>query len=155
MYKIIYGMSLSRDDVLKRFKGMSDEISDHIMKCVIYGDSLNSLDHWTLEIGNWLNKANRVKGKAKIKEKDYYNVLFSACGDDSDDAEINLDYFQNRYCRRSNRYPRFEITYDLVSTLSVVYRDIISESIRIFKGSKVLSPRDWQQIVQQILNKYI
>ena len=154
MKKLIYAMSFTRKDVLKRLESMSEEISDHIIKCVVYKNDLGQLDHWAGEISTLLNRANRARSKTKLKEKDYYTTLFSTFGDDESDADINLDYFRNRYCKKYSQYPDFEITHELAVSLYRVYSYIIEQSLNILLSTNIQPIYEWKQIVLHAINLY-
>lgn len=152
----IFAMSQSRKVVLNRLVALSDVINRHIIECVVYRDSLSStLPHWVHEIAVWLQRANTLKCKSRLKARDYEDSLFGYFGDDKEDARNNLIMYQLWNARSMNpdRYPDFEITDDMVDRLFSVYRDITTVCEQTLVSGEMLSVNEWGNLISPILTK--
>lgn len=107
-------------------------IHDHILKCLIYHDKLNSLSHWIDEIASYCKFCDNVSIKTssgKLSYNDYMNILLYDLGDAKSDVFTWLDGFYLDYCsyHSSTHYPEFIIDDDLCQF-------IYSEVTRVYKS---------------------
>ena len=76
----IYAMSMERDNAKIRVKGFSDVLPEHIIKCVVYGNTTNDLHHWVcVELCGFLSIVNDITVRPhnkKLKLKDI-DIKFS------------------------------------------------------------------------------
>ena len=96
---------------------------NHLIKCVVFKNTTNNLNHWVDEIATHFNEINGLilKGSNKKPSEDmYYDHFFTAAGDVEDDYRIHLRYFKNTY---GEDYPPFEITDNLLSELYLAVMD--------------------------------
>ena len=108
-------MVMSRQQALSIVDSYVVEYSNHLLKCVIFGNSTNNLNHWADEIAEYLDYINSIKIKPnnnKVRENYLYDYFFLASGDVEFDYQIVLKSFQNKH---GKKYPKFEITSSLVS----------------------------------------
>ncbi len=148
MKRYIQGMALPRSKALAKLEAISDELSNHIIKCVLYDDILPTyMNHWVEEIAGFLYIANRTHAKSNFKSKDYMNSIFSAFGEDADDAYVNIGVFLAQH----NTYPDVVIDDRLADKLANTYVRITKVSMPILLSSKLCSINEWIHVVEPIL----
>ena len=151
----IFGMALNRKDVLTKLSALSEDISVHVIKCVVYHDTLpESMHHWISELSAWFAQASRYKCKSKLKAIDYAENLFGAFGETLYDADANLTGYQilNAKSIHSERYPDFEVTPELIDKVFKTYQAIIDETIPIFLSGQSRTSSEWAKILEPIFN---
>lgn len=154
MSNSIFAMSQSRKVILNRLVALSDVINRHIIECVVYRETKASiLHHWTHEVAVWLQRANVLKCKSKMKARDYKDSLFGYFGTDGEDARINIENYQLWNARSMNPtpYPDFEITEDMVNNLFNVYQELMDTCIPILVSGEELSVGEWEKLITPIL----
>ena len=142
-------MAYSRSWVIDRLKSLSTPVINHIMKCVVYKNTTNNLNHWINEIADYFDEVNStiVKTKnGKLKEKDYLENLFYYQGVDERDMRVQL-----MELRRDRNYPDFEITIELIRRLTVSFNSIAEEFSRIFTSKNSLTKNDFIKILNKTL----
>lgn len=153
----IFAMSTERKRAISRMNGNSDKLASHLIKCVIYDDSLSCLNHWISEICEYLAIANdfRIKpaGK-KLKPNDYMDSIFSAFGDDIVDASINARQFRLDNDHKMDPYPDFEVTDRLVICIFETFQNIIKNFIPILTSNNHMSSKDFEPIVRKSIVFY-
>lgn len=141
-------MSVAKDKLTSDAK----QLNDHIMKCVIYGDSLGCLNHWINdEITTWIYKASTINCKHKITSTLYKSTLFCWFGENQRDAESNLYDFYSKYVMRKGEYPKFDIDRYLIERLNKVYREIEKEIICMFCDKYSYTKNDYSEVLREIL----
>lgn len=151
MKRMIIAMSFSRKECLAKLENLSPIIDEHIMKCVIYSEELNSsVNYWLNELAAWMCKANGYKSTTKLKAADYLNSLFIDFGEDINDAEANLSIFQAHNVR-SKEYPEFEITPELCDKLYKTYQSIIDISIDQLVSGQRLTVSQWKELLSKAI----
>lgn len=150
----IFSMSYTRKKALDILYSYSDNINDHILKCIIYKDTKpNDVKHWIVEICSWLHRADNVTSKTKLKPRDYEDTIFSAFGNSIVDARINLENFYDKFVKFSSTpYPKFEVTSSLVNDTFEVYERIKDFSIKQFLKSNKLSTDEWYHEIYKLIN---
>jgi hypothetical protein len=121
---------------------------------VVYRDKLSStVPHWIHEIAVWLQRANTLKCKSKLKKADYIDSLFGYFGNDIEDARNNLETYQlwNARSMATEHYPDFEITEYEVDRLYEVYQNLIEVCVPTLLSGNILSVSDWEQFIKSIL----
>lgn len=148
----IFSMSTPRKKVIDRLYSLSDEVNNHIIECVVYkGTKTARIVHWADEIAAWLNFANRQNSNIPLKRQDYINSIFAGFGEDREDAELNLIYYQ-KMNRRSQEYPDFEITEEMIDELSRVYRRFLGVALPMLTSKKQYLKSEWKtSILEKIL----
>lgn len=123
----IYGMSIPRRDALAQLEHNAKTLSEHVVKCCSYGDSLHCFDHWLREITNYISDASKIKSKSgKLKNSDYMSTFFKFCGDERSDASRELSSFIANHCTHFPTYPEFEVTNDLIDYVYKIFQSIES-----------------------------
>ena len=151
----IFGMAFPRKKALKIISDLSDNIDEHIIETVVYGELMpDTKHHWISELAVWMCKVNRVKCSSNLKEKDYINALFSTFGTTKEDAELNLSAYYSKVHRNSyfKDYPDFEITDELIDSLFYVYKDITQICLPILASSEEKNIHEWIKLLDPIFN---
>lgn len=157
MKKYIYGMSFPRKHALAKMEELSEQLNEHVIKCVVYNEMrYMTINHWVDELSTWMNRANKIKCRSKLKQKDYVGALFGAFGNSILDAEINLD----SYCRLNRRkilvndyeaYPDFDSEdSELISKLFNAYQKVIRYSLPYLMSDIILTTQEWSNILLSI-----
>ena len=130
--KYLNEMAHNRKDVIDKIWEKHNDIRNHLIKAIIYKDSLTSLNHWCNELAskfNWVN--NRlVKTKSrKLSEEEYLENVFSINSTFSlRDAKDFLDDFLEEF---AEEYPSFEPT-DKLDYFFLKYKEIAYYFTNIF-----------------------
>lgn len=149
---LILGMAFPMSVAKDRLTADAKQLNDHIMKCIVYGDSFGCLNHWINdEITTWIYKASTVSCKHRISSNVYKSTLFCWFGEDSRDAESNLYDFYTKYVMRRKKYPKFEIDRYLVERLNKVYRELEREIIQMFCDKYNYTKEDFREVLHEIL----
>lgn len=150
----IFGMALPRKQIFAKLSALSEDINIHVIKCVVYSDILpDSMHQWISELSAWFAQASRYKCKSKLKASDYAQTLFSAFGEDVYDADANLTGYQliNAKSIKSEGYPDFEVTQQLINKLFQTYQSIISETTPVLISGQCRTASEWVKILEPIL----
>lgn len=128
----------------------SEEICNHISKCLLYRDS-EYFDHWIKEIANWLGKISKINIKPDGRKFDstfYDDEIFGFFGETLDDLEISIESFQLSHKKE----------YDFVNVDSNMLRDfhrkieqLKSEVIPKLVDKSEFSKEEFQIILKSIL----
>lgn len=149
---LILGMAFPISVAKDKLTSDAKQLNDHIMKCIVYGDSFGCLNHWINdEITTWIYKASTVSCKHRISSNVYKSTLFCWFGEDSRDAESNLYDFYTKYVMRRKKYPKFEIDRYLVERLNKVYRELEREIIQMFCDKYNYTKEDFREVLNEIL----
>lgn len=124
---IINEMVFSRSKAIEKIENVSIVIFDHLIKCFIYKDTTNDLQHWIHdEIVPQFEYISRINVKSGfLKGKDYIKAIKSSAGEDVNDFEAELYGFK----ARNRKYKSFDITPELVSLLYNKYNSIINKCV--------------------------
>ena len=150
----IFGMAFGRKDALNNLRKRSDTLVEHIVKCAVYGNSTNNLDHWVKEICNYLSAANKVTVKPndrRLKANDYLISLFASMGDQRIDAEYALyDFYADNEHRKE--YPHFEATDEIVDKIFEMYNAIKEYMLPILTKQNNLTTDDFYDAIYKIVS---
>lgn len=148
MKKYIMAMSIPRSQALAKLEALSEELSNHIIKCVLYNDILpNYMNHWVEEVAGFLHAANRIHSKTALKPRDYVQSIFSEFGEDADDAYVNMKVFLTKY----RSYPDVKVTEEMGIQLADAYKTIVKLALPILSSNKLFSINEWIGIVEPVL----
>lgn len=155
----IYGMSYDRSTAKMKIASLSNKVEEHILKCIIYGNSTNSYQGWVKELAAWISFVNDVTikpGKKKLKRKDYEDTLFKCIGDDVADVRLSLLSFQMNFASdRSNEpYREFEIDEYLVKKAYKVLINFKSKIGEILPIRNDLETSEIASIIHSTIDKY-
>lgn len=157
----VKAMSLSRKQAIGRLDSLSMNISEHLIKCVVYGKYRSTDFHgWISEIAAWIEAADRpnVIG-AKLKARDYRNSIFGQFGSTFYDAEDNLSFFEstNLYRREgeSSKLPYFKINNEVVRCLFNCYNEVKDKCIPLLMNKEHHSKLFWYNTIESIVNNHL
>ena len=165
MKRYIKAMAFPRKDGEKQVRKMADVICEHIMKCIIYGDTLECYNHWVDdELGAWFHDVNTIYLKIdrkppKFKAAEYDEFIFSQFGEDEHDCKICLSGFRaSNSDKYGGRYPDFEVTSELASDLFKAVSELSRKMCRLLAESSPKDPASKsgiQDLLHNVLDKYL
>ena len=146
-------MAMPKKEVMNKIATFSDSIIEHIIKCVVYGDSTKDFSHWITEISNFLSIINDYKvksGSGKLKYEEYLKrVFYDRQGDEEQDMRQNLRVF-----KLDKSYPDFDITSSMISQLWRVFSRIAEECSTIFADkNNTFKAADFRNLILDIFEQ--
>lgn len=146
-------MAMPKKEVMNKISTFSDLIMEHIIKCVVYGDSTKDFSHWIIEISNFLSIINDYKVKScsgKLKYEEYLKcVFYDSQGDEEQDMRQNLRVF-----KLHKSYPDFDITSSMISQLWGVFSRIAKECSTIFADkNNTFKADDFRNLILDIFEQ--
>ena len=115
--------AMNRQQALSIVDSYVVEYSNHLIKCVVFGNSTGNLSHWSDEIAEYLDDINSIRMKPnnkKVRDDYLHDYFFLASGDSELDYRLVLKAFQKK---SAYKYPDFEITSNLVKRAYNVFLD--------------------------------
>jgi len=158
MKKYIYAMSKARGPAKEHIESYRKVITDHLIECIVYGDSLQCYAHWVGELAAWFDDINKTELKIKrnppkFKYKEYKEYVFGLFGNTTSDARGALLSYQanNKY------YPHFDITRDLVLRLSGAVLDLSDMFCTEWSTSRGsdFSTNEIETMIHSVLDEYL
>ena len=138
-------MAYPRGKAIHHIEDRLPYINEHLIKCVLYGDSTNSLHHWiNAEIAPALYDIANIRVKTsgqKLTQSDYSALFESEFGEDEFDAAIGLRGFVITN-RNNNQYPNIEPTEANADKLFRIYRYFKNEFANLFASNISVSEED-------------
>lgn len=130
----------------------TDVIYEHILLIGIFGDSLNTLNHWAVELSAFLSRINEKETngtKSGKLKKDYYKYnIFLNHGDSINDVKSDIISFKDLYCMfketptnpyilnstryKERTYPYFEVTTEIINRTWEFYNLLAEEMSTLF-----------------------
>jgi len=156
--KYIYAMSTERKKFIKQLESWEEELTEHIAKCVMYGDSLgvNKYNHWIEhEIATWLNDANDTLVKPsnkKLKPRDYASTLFAGLGTDRVDARVVLHDLQRMNHKSAEPYPDVDVDSAMIERMFQASNSIVKTFLPILSSVNSLSKEDIERKLHEVLD---
>lgn len=152
---ILNEMAMSRQQALSIVDSYVVEYSNHLLKCIIFKNNTNNLNHWVNEIANYFDDINNIRIKPdnkKVREDYLYNYFFLASGDIEDDYYLILKAFQNK---EGKKYPKFTITKELIEKIYNNFLDIANYFAPIL-SRKNSHDKNWFQhrLMEYFTTKY-
>lgn len=149
----VYGMSTKRSDARDAVKALQPAIIEHLCKCVVYKNSLGSLDFWIKEIASFFDEANDVevdkKGR-KFSASVYEDLLFSQFGNATSDKVRILKHFSSTDIGKGD-LPYTSITLDMVDALVYISNSLKQEICPLLATKNELTKINFRKIITQIL----
>lgn len=136
---ILTEQARSRSNAIKIIEGLQPVYEDHLLKCIIYGNSINNLWHWIDEIINIIIRINEIKIKTpsgRLSNNDYLDYLFLAAGESELEYRENLRHFMFKY---KYKYPKFEITNELVTNTTDLFLMMSNYSMRLSETNSIIN----------------
>ena len=150
MYRQIIGMSMSRKTYIDNIYATAKILTDHIIKCVVYKNKTNSLNHWIHEISNFLSLPFRYTikpNKGRLKYEEYEDEIFGYFGDESMDCEGALILFQSTV---GKNYPEFDITDEIVDSLYQTVSRLKEIVIPLLVSGKIMNSNEVYQLISPV-----
>lgn len=140
-------MAFKRKQVVEKVESMAEPISDHIVKCIIYGDSLGCLDDWKKELASffWSINIYEVKRQKRLKKSEYIYFLFDEIANELSDCKARIVEFivKNQV---SKKYPdvdyndkQSEDMLNVVNAFKSNIPDMLSDKSKIYSKEEYLS----------------
>ena len=159
MKRYVRAMGLERGPAREHVESYRKVLTDHIIECVVYKDSLGCYNHWIDEMSAWIDDVNTTQLKIKrnppkFKEHEYKEFLFGLFGTTTSDARGALVSY-----KANNRdYPDFDIDRQLVLKLYGASQDLSDSICDLLSRSKGRIDTDKQKIellIHSILDEYL
>lgn len=152
----IFAMSLDRSSAKQRAESYRKPITDHLIECILYGDSFKCYNHWISELAAWIDDVNSTKLKIrrnppKFKESEYREYLFGLFGNTTSDTRGAL----LSYKANNKEYPDFEIDKYLVLRTYGASQDLAESVCRLLatsKGREDTSVEDISNLIHSVLD---
>lgn len=154
----IQAMSLDKHKLINKLDSWSEEITEHVAKCVMYGTTLgeSKYNHWIEhEIATWICDANDFTCKhnnKKLKPRDYEDHLFGYLGDSIAEARANLHGLQLHNKKFYESYPYIEVDDDMIRKMFDASQQILAQFVPILSSKNSLTKDDIQSILHNILD---
>ncbi len=151
-----FEMAYDRSYVIKKVRAKGPTIGEHILKCVVYSNDEQNVNHWIEEIAWELDILDdydlKPKGK-KLKPETYEELLKLDFGESPKDMRTQLKEFSFTYTRDSSKkkYPKFEITQELIEKLFRVYIAIIKRVSELLSETTETGGERFKQEIAFIL----
>lgn len=151
--KDILGMASDRQHALAVLNNHADTYLEHVLKCVVYGNSTGDYRHWIHdEICDYLSIVNRVsvkQGNKKLKAKDYIEYFFRPAWSDKSDMELLLRNFRTSI-KKSKQYPDFIVDSYSMNRLYFVLKSIEEVTLPILCKKNDYDIEDFFKLVYPI-----
>ncbi len=151
-------MAFKRSSVVEKINDYSDIVGDHILKCVVYGNSLGCIEHWFSEIATFFEKIGKmeVKGSVKLKPSEYKTCLFDTYAEigNKNDYDQELFHFKVKQVAGGD-YPDFDITDNVIERLCNATKELCNVVCSMIASIKIrYSVREYKEVVKNIIFNY-
>ena len=146
----LFEMARSRKKVIELIEGLQTVYEEHLLRCVIYGNSTGNVWHWAGEVAEVLVQVNSMKAKTssgKLSSQDYIDNLLLASGEFDYEYKENLKHFQFKY---KYKYPKYEKTDKLIENTVYLFKKKKKKYSKYLNNPKYVANKDF--IRQDILN---
>ena len=138
----------------------NEDFITYITKCITYGDSVSvpytRYDNWVNLMSLLLDYSNQMRlfpFGLKPSESFFEKTLFRGIDNTRHSAQLHLYAFQD-YLRRTNdkKYPRIEITDDLVDNMRAASSHIADRFVPILAHKNTMTEDDFRRMLHNILD---
>lgn len=147
-------MAFNRSVAIRRVQSYADTLFEHLLKCVVFGDTTGNLTHWiNEEIAVYLSDISEIEVKTKngkLNKIDYETALLSDIGENLQDYKSTISSIRASW-RKRDKYPFFPITNELVNKMYIMYTSIIKQCSEIFIQKE---PVDIQVFIDLVMTIY-
>ena len=158
MKQYIRAMALDRNSAKEHVKSYRKVVTDHVIECIVYKNTLGCYRHWVDELTAWIADVNNTQLKIKrnppkFKQFEYKEFLFGLFGTTTTDVKGAL----LSYKANNTDYPDFEITKDLVLTAYGCSQDLaeaVCYLLATSKGKNDTSSEDVKNTILSVLDEY-
>ena len=95
----LFEMAFERKDAIRKLDNLSYEVSQHLLKLIIFNNS-NNFDHLLGELNGWLNQIDDIRLKPnnkKLREEDYLKALKEFYLENEDQVTKMIQKLKNKY----------------------------------------------------------
>lgn len=143
---LILGMAMNRNKAVSRVESYAYTLVEHIIKCVVYGNSTGNLKHWVedeiCEILSVVNSITIKPSDKKLKKRDYVDTIFGYMGDARSDANVMVRDFRLKN-KHNSKYPNFEVTEDLIDRTYKSFQNIMNYMLPILITKNDMKSEDF------------
>ena len=135
-----------------KISSKSDIIIEHILKSIVYGDSLKSLNHWCKEAGSWLDLCGNIILKPKNNKpskNQYASWIFSYWFSDKDNVRASLKFL----AAECIDYPEFDVNDELINKVYDIGNQIQENILDMLTQKSLYSAKTYSQVILEILSK--
>ena len=152
-FEYVESMSARRADAIQSLRGLSEELKNHIIKCIVYGRNLGdyNYNHWIEEISEYISIANDITVKPsakKLKAEIYRNELFGSFGENLKDASVLVRLF---LVKEENKYAKVEVSERLYQRVYDAFQKIMDLFIPILVSNNSMTKSDFIPIVKKAI----
>ena len=171
--ELLLEMPIRKKELAALCSKYTDVIYEHILLIGIFGDSLNTLNHWATELSAFLSRINEKEtngtSSGKLKKDYYKNNLFLNHGDSINDIKSDIIGFKDLYCLfeetptnpyilnstryKERTYPYFEVTNEIVNRTWEFYNLVASKMSDLMSKRNNLTTTDIKNIILSIFRE--
>lgn len=141
-------MSESKSKIERDIKYNSRELIEHLLKCLLFQNTTNNLNHWGQEVYSYLKDVQKLKGSNKLpSEKMLYNCTL---GYFADSLLMKLNIYIESICEEENisikEYDK-KLLYDCII-------DYYKWLVPILSTKGAVKPSEVKAQINILINKY-
>lgn len=136
----LYEQAFSKDIMISKFTNNSDNIFNHILKVLVYDDSLNNKKHLR-EMSGIVRSLQNKTIKSKITPEDLYHIFYGNIEEDSNLKQYILDLEINYGSLQKSELSESKIHFRLASIFKRLSREILTKSFKSFEDYTELRDR--------------
>ena len=136
----LYEQAFSKDVMLSKFTNNSDNIFSHILKVLVYNDSLNNRKHLR-EMSGIVRSLQNKTIKSKIALEDLYHIFYGNIEEDRNLSQYISDLEIDYSSLERSKLTKGEIEERLSSIFSRLSEEILKKTFRIFEEYPELDDR--------------
>lgn len=165
--EILLEMPIRKKELEAMCDKYTDVIYEHVLLIGIFGDSLNTLNHWATELSSFLSRINEKETNGtksgKLKKEYYKGNLFFNHGDSIDDIKSDIISFRDIYCLfkdtptnpyilnsaryKERTYPYFEVTPEIINRTWELYNLLAEEMSNLLSNRNKVSQSDIKNMI--------
>ncbi len=146
-------MASPRDFVITKTKQQFDPLMEHILKCIVYKNNIDS--DWVTTVGDicdYLNNFEVKTNSKRLRAEDYLSIL-KPLETTGDYLQMIKEFRLNN--KRTKKYPQFELKTSDAELLKEVYEEFINEAIKQFTVENDKDEVYFSNLFSDILNSKI
>lgn len=136
----LYEQAFSRDIMISKFTNNSDNIFNHILKVLVYDDSLNNKKHLR-EMSGIVRSLQNKTIKSKITPEDLYHIFYGNIEEDSNLKQYILDLEINYGSLQKSELSESKIHFRLARIFKRLASEILTKSFKSFEDYTELRDR--------------
>ena len=136
----LYEQTFSKDVMLSKFTNNSDNIFNHVLKVLVYNDSLNNRKHLR-EMSGIVRSLQNKTIKSKIALDDLYHIFYGNIEEDGNLVQYISDLEIDYNSLEKSKLTKDEIEERLSSIFSRLSEEILKKTFRTFEEYPELDDR--------------